>query len=81
GDRDAECPAPQSFEFWHALRAQGVPTSLVVYPDEGHRFVDPAHQRDVLQRALGWFVEYLPEGGSGARTGQRGSAPDSDAVP
>jgi dipeptidyl aminopeptidase/acylaminoacyl peptidase len=81
GDRDAECPAPQSFEFWHALRAQGVPTSLVVYPDEGHRFVDPAHQRDVLQRALGWFVKYLPEGGSGARMGQRGSAPDSDAVP
>jgi dipeptidyl aminopeptidase/acylaminoacyl peptidase len=63
GDRDAECPAPQSFEFWHALRAQGVPTSLVVYPNEGHRFVDPDHQRDVLQRALGWFVKYLPAGG------------------
>ena len=63
GDRDAECPAPQSFEFWHALRAQGVPTSLVVYPNEGHRFVDPAHQRDVLQRALAWFVKYLPAAG------------------
>ena len=60
GDRDAECPAPQSFEFWHALRAQNVPTSLVVYPNEGHRFVDPVHQRDVLQRALGWFGKYLP---------------------
>ncbi|MGP1664417.1 MAG: S9 family peptidase [Rhodanobacter sp.] len=59
GDRDAECPAPQSFEMWHALRAQGVPTSLVVYPNEGHHFVDPAHQRDVLQRALGWFQKYL----------------------
>ncbi|WP_447731319.1 S9 family peptidase [Rhodanobacter soli] len=63
GDRDAECPAPQSFEMWHALRAQGVPTSLVVYPNEGHHFVDPAHQRDVLQRALGWFTKYLPAGG------------------
>ena len=60
GDRDAECPAPQSFEMWHALRAQGVPTSLVVYPNEGHHFVNPAHQRDVLQRALAWFVKYLP---------------------
>ncbi|MEP7184675.1 MAG: alpha/beta fold hydrolase [Rhodanobacter sp.] len=60
GDRDAECPAPQSFEMWHALRAQGVPTSLVVYPNEGHHFVDPAHQRDVLQRALEWFAKYLP---------------------
>ena len=63
GDRDAECPAPQSFEMWHALRAQGVPTSLVVYPDEGHHFVDPAHQREVLQRALEWFQKYLPAGG------------------
>ncbi len=63
GDRDAECPAPQSFEYWHALRAQNVPTSLVVYPNEGHHFVDPAHQRDVLQRALGWFQQYLPVGG------------------
>ena len=32
GDRDGECPAPQSFEFWHALRTQHVPTQLVVYP-------------------------------------------------
>ena len=63
GDRDAECPAPQSFEMWHALRAQNVPASLVVYPNEGHHFVDPAHQRDVLQRALGWFQQYLPVGG------------------
>ncbi|MBV8158572.1 MAG: S9 family peptidase, partial [Dyella sp.] len=63
GDRDAECPAPQSFEYWHALRAQGVPTSLVVYPNEGHHFVDPDHQRDVLQRALMWFDKYLPAKG------------------
>jgi len=60
GDRDAECPAPQSFEMWHALRAQDKTTSLVVYPNEGHHFVDPAHQRDVLQRALSWFGKYLP---------------------
>jgi dipeptidyl aminopeptidase/acylaminoacyl peptidase len=60
GDRDAECPAAQSLEFWHALRAQGVATSLVIYPNEGHHFVDPAHQRDVLQRALAWFQTYLP---------------------
>jgi dipeptidyl aminopeptidase/acylaminoacyl peptidase len=60
GDRDGECPAPQSFEFWHALRAEGVKTQLVVYPDEGHRFADPAHQRDVLERALNWFETEMP---------------------
>jgi len=62
GDRDGECPAPQSFEFWHALRAQHVPTQLVVYPNEGHGFVDPSHRRDVMERAAGWFQRYLPPG-------------------
>ena len=62
GDRDGECPAPQSFEFWHALKAEGVPTKLVVYPDEGHSFVSYEHRRDVLERALGWFDQYMPAG-------------------
>ncbi len=61
GDRDGECPAPQSFEFWHALRAQGVKTQLVVYPNEGHGFRDPEHRRDVLERALAWFETEMPE--------------------
>jgi len=60
GDRDGECPAPQSFEFWHALRDQGVKTQLVIYPNEGHRFVSPDHQRDVLKRALDWFEAEMP---------------------
>lgn len=59
GERDAECPAPQSFEYWHALRAMGVPTQLIVYKDEGHHFMQPEHRRDVLERALAWFQKYL----------------------
>ena len=60
GDRDGECPAPQSFEFWHALRAEHVPTQLVVYPNEGHGFVDPAHIRDREAREAAWFAKYMP---------------------
>jgi dipeptidyl aminopeptidase/acylaminoacyl peptidase len=60
GDRDGECPAPQSYEFWHALRDQHVSTQLVVYPNEGHGFVDPAHRRDVMERAVEWFARYMP---------------------
>ncbi len=59
GDRDGECPAPQSFEFWHALKAENVPTTLVVYPNEGHGFVNPDHQKDVIERSIRWFGEYL----------------------
>jgi dipeptidyl aminopeptidase/acylaminoacyl peptidase len=60
GDRDGECPAPQSFEFWHALRDMHVPAQLVVYPNEGHGFVDPVHREDVLERAVNWFARYMP---------------------
>jgi dipeptidyl aminopeptidase/acylaminoacyl peptidase len=60
GDRDGECPAPQSFEFWHALRDLHVPAQLVVYPNEGHSFADPTHRRDVQQRAVDWFAKYMP---------------------
>jgi len=60
GDRDGECPAPQSFEFWHALRDLHVPTQLVVYPNEGHGFTDPSHRRDVIIRAADWFARYMP---------------------
>jgi dipeptidyl aminopeptidase/acylaminoacyl peptidase len=62
GDRDGECPAPQSYEFWHALRDRHVPTQLVVYPNEGHGFADPAHRRDVMERAVEWFARYMPPG-------------------
>ena len=34
---------------------------LVVYPNEGHRFASPDHRRDVMERALDWFEQYMPE--------------------
>jgi len=60
GDRDGECPAPQSFEMWHALRDQGVKTQLVVYPNEGHGFRNPDHIRDRNERTVKWFAENMP---------------------
>jgi len=59
GDSDGECPTPQSYEFWHALKTLGVKTELVVYEHEGHMFVKPEHLRDVMSRTVAWFDEYL----------------------
>ena len=59
GERDAECPASQSYEFWHALKTLGVPTQLIIYPGEGHLFLDPKHQADRLDQTVGWFDRYL----------------------
>ena len=59
GDSDGEVPAPQSYEFWHALKSLGVETQFVVYEHEGHLFANPKHQRDVIARTLAWFDAHL----------------------
>ena len=60
GDRDGECPPAQSFEFWHALRAENVPTQLVIYPNEGHGIRQPDHARDLEAREAAWWAKYMP---------------------
>jgi dipeptidyl aminopeptidase/acylaminoacyl peptidase len=59
GERDVECPAPQSYEFWRGLVRNGVTSQLIVYPDEGHGIRDPAHTRDLQERTMRWFDQYL----------------------
>ena len=59
GDRDGECPPAQSYEFWHALKTLGVKTQMVIYPNEGHRIGKPEHRKDLLERTIRWFNEYL----------------------
>ncbi len=62
GERDIEVPPTQSVEYWHALRAMNVPTSLVIYPGEGHGIRDPQNMIDVRQRTIAWFNLYLGDG-------------------
>ena len=59
GQYDGECPMPQSREFWWAVKTLGVETQLVVYPGEGHEFLQPEHRRDVIDRLTAWFDHYL----------------------
>jgi dipeptidyl aminopeptidase/acylaminoacyl peptidase len=59
GERDIEVPPTQSIEYWHALKELGVPTSLVIYPDEGHGIRGAEHAADVQRRTVAWFDQYL----------------------
>ncbi len=64
GERDVECPMPQSQEFATALEALGVPSSFVVYAGEGHAIVKEADRADLRRRTLAWFAKYLsPQAG------------------
>ena len=61
GEHDAECPSSQSYEFWHALKTLDVSTQLVIYPGEGHLFIEPKNQADRMDQTVGWFDKYLKQ--------------------
>ena len=67
GERDIEVPPTQSIEYWHALKAMNVPTSLVIYPGEGHHVRDPKNALDIRKRTVAWFDHYLGRGTGAAR--------------
>lgn len=46
-------------EIYQALTDLKVPVEYVVYPREGHGIVEPAHQRDLMERNLRWFTRWL----------------------
>jgi dipeptidyl aminopeptidase/acylaminoacyl peptidase/lysophospholipase L1-like esterase len=55
---DRRCPLPMGRMFYQSLLERGVPTQMVIYPDEGHGIKQPQHQVDVLQRTLAWFAAH-----------------------
>jgi acyl-CoA thioesterase-1 len=55
---DRRCPLAMGQMFHQALLARGVPTRMVIYPDEGHGIRQPKHQVDVLKRTLAWFAAH-----------------------
>jgi dipeptidyl aminopeptidase/acylaminoacyl peptidase len=61
GERDIEVPPTQSIEYWHALKELGVPTTLMIYPDEGHGIRQPDHIADLNKRVVAWWARYLGE--------------------
>ncbi|MFE2143002.1 S9 family peptidase [Streptomyces sp. NPDC059456] len=61
GADDVRCPADQARQWFDALRAQHVPTRLVLYPGESHSFVfegRPSHRMDWNLRIVDWCEKY-----------------------
>lgn len=59
GERDEICPLSQSQVAFHTVEKKGVPTGLLVYPEEGHGFEQSHHQQDRDRRILLWWREHL----------------------
>ncbi len=59
GERDYRVPYTQSLEFFSALQRQGVPSKLVVFPDEGHWVLKPQNAQFWYKTFLDWLATYV----------------------
>ena len=59
GDRDFNVPVAGGEQMYQALRTLGVPTQLIVYPEQFHKFTRPSFLKDRLEREVAWFGQYL----------------------
>lgn len=59
GERDYRVPYTQSLEFFNALQRQGVPSKLVVFPDEGHWILKPQNAQFWYKTFFDWLALYL----------------------
>lgn len=59
GELDFRVPYTQDLEFFTALQRQGVPSKLVIFPDEGHWVLKPQNSELWYKTFLGWLAKYL----------------------
>lgn len=56
---DYRIPISEGISLFTALQRQGVPSKLIIFPDEGHFITKPDNQRLWYREVLGWFEHYL----------------------
>jgi dipeptidyl aminopeptidase/acylaminoacyl peptidase len=59
GELDFRIPYTQELEFFTALQRQGVPSKLVLFPDEGHWILKPQNSQLWYKTFLDWLAKYL----------------------
>ncbi|QEC74975.1 S9 family peptidase [Mucilaginibacter ginsenosidivorax] len=59
GLKDFNVPTGGGEQMYQALKSQGVPTQMVLYPGQFHGITVPSYQVDRLQRYIDWYDKYL----------------------
>ena len=59
GEADVRVPISQGYEFYNALKVQGVPTRMIVLPRQPHGPNEPKMQLAVMKANLEWFDKYI----------------------
>jgi dipeptidyl aminopeptidase/acylaminoacyl peptidase len=59
GEADERVPIAQGYELYNALKRQGCPARMVVYPRTHHSIQEPKLLLDAMKRNLDWFETHL----------------------
>jgi dipeptidyl aminopeptidase/acylaminoacyl peptidase len=59
GEADFNVPLLNSEQMYQALRSQGVPTELVIYPGQNHGLKKPSYIIDRYKRYLDWYAKWM----------------------
>jgi dipeptidyl aminopeptidase/acylaminoacyl peptidase len=59
GERDYRVPYTQSLEFFNSLQRQGVPSKLLIFPDEGHWVLKPQNSQLWYKTFVDWLTTYV----------------------
>ena len=61
GENDRRVPMPQGVEMYRGLKANGVPTELVVFPRSGHGPRELRHRLYKMNKEFQWLEKYIME--------------------
>jgi dipeptidyl aminopeptidase/acylaminoacyl peptidase len=59
GEADVRVPISQGYEFYNALKRQGVTTKMTVYPRQPHGFTEPKMTLDAARANVEWFDRFV----------------------
>jgi dipeptidyl aminopeptidase/acylaminoacyl peptidase len=59
GENDRRVPLPQGYEMYRGLKANGVPTDLVIFPRAGHGPRELRHRLYKMNKEFQWLEKYI----------------------
>lgn len=62
GELDYRVPVTEAYQLFNVLQVRGVPSELLVYPDEDHFILKPQNSKQWFETVLGWFDRWAKPG-------------------
>lgn len=59
GSKDRRVPSSQGIDYYHQLQARGVPSQLLIFPEDCHSLDKPCTEAEHFVAIARWFIKYL----------------------